>query len=236
MIDAEGFRANVGIIICNKQGQLLWTRRYGQTSWQFPQGGVHPGENAEQTMYRELFEEVGLKKDDVRILGSTQHWYKYRLPPKLIRQNSHPVCVGQKQKWFLLELIAEEEKINFNATDHPEFDDFIWVNYWYPVRHVVNFKRNVYRLALGELIHSMYQYQLQGNKSSYHSRQDSRKPYGAKKYRGQKAHKPRRKHTVQNNSEGQEGEAQAQSQPHKKRKPRHPYRQNSHQDLRKKSN
>ncbi len=207
MIDAEGFRANVGIIICNKQGQLLWTRRYGQTSWQFPQGGVHPGENAEQTMYRELFEEVGLEKDDVRILGSTQHWYKYRLPAKLVRQNSKPLCIGQKQKWFLLELVSDEDKIDFNATDHPEFDDFIWVNYWYPVRHVVNFKREVYRLALSELIHSMFKFQLQG-KSNHNSRHEGRKSKGHKQ-----SHKGQR-------PQGQN------SNPNKKRKPRHPYRNN----------
>lgn len=221
MIDAEGFRANVGIIICNKQGQLLWTRRYGQTSWQFPQGGVHPGESAEQTMYRELFEEVGLEKDDVRILGSTQHWYKYRLPPKLIRRNSKPLCIGQKQKWFLLELTSEEAKIDFNATDHPEFDDSIWVNYWYPVRHVVNFKRDVYRQALGELIHSMYKYQLHGQAShqprKQHS-QGSHKKHGHQNQGGQRH---------QNANQGVNNSNQNRKP---KRKPRHPYRSHANQD------
>ncbi|MRX28085.1 RNA pyrophosphohydrolase [Kangiella sp. HZ709] len=213
MIDAEGFRANVGIIICNKQGQLLWTRRYGQTSWQFPQGGVHPGESAEQTMYRELFEEVGLEKDDVRILGSTQHWYKYRLPPKLIRQNSKPLCIGQKQKWFLLELTSDESKIDFNATSHPEFDDFIWVNYWYPVRHVVNFKREVYRLALSELIHSMFKFQLHGQASHQSRRHNSNNhSHGSHKKHGHKQHS----HAQQNKKA--------------KRKPRHPYRSHANQD------
>lgn len=207
MIDAEGFRANVGIIVCNKQGQLLWTRRYGQTSWQFPQGGVHPGESAEQTMYRELYEEVGLEKDDVRILGSTQHWYKYRLPAKFIRHNSKPLCVGQKQKWFLLELTSGEDKINFNATDHPEFDDFIWVNYWYPIRHVVNFKRDVYRLALSELIHSMFKFQLHGQISG----------------------QPRKQHHKSRNP-NQKGNYQPNHNKKPKRKPRHPYRSNANND------
>nr|WP_285834445.1 RNA pyrophosphohydrolase [Kangiella sp. TOML190] len=220
MIDAEGFRANVGIIICNKQGQLLWTRRYGQTSWQFPQGGVHSGESAEQTMYRELYEEVGLEKDDVRILGSTQHWYKYRLPPKLIRQNSKPLCIGQKQKWFLLELNSDESKIDFNATNHPEFDDFIWVNYWYPVRHVVNFKRDVYRLALSELIHSMFKYQLHGQTAS----QD---------HQGQKPRHKKRGNQSQGQNKGAYKSHQGQNRnqnANKKRKPRHPYRSNANQE------
>ena len=73
MIDAEGFRANVGIIICNKQGQVFWARRYGQHSWQFPQGGIDQGENPEQAMYRELHEEVGLKPADVELLGVTRN-------------------------------------------------------------------------------------------------------------------------------------------------------------------
>ena len=55
MIDDDGYRPNVGIVICNRQGQVMWARRYGQHSWQFPQGGINPGESAEQAMYRELF-------------------------------------------------------------------------------------------------------------------------------------------------------------------------------------
>jgi len=220
MIDAEGFRANVGIIICNTQGQLLWTRRYGQTSWQFPQGGVHPGESAEQTMYRELYEEVGLEKDDVRILGSTQHWYKYRLPQRLIRQNSQPLCVGQKQKWFLLQLVSDESKIDFAATDHPEFDGFIWVNYWYPVRNVVNFKRDVYRSALSELMGSMFRYQLKGKSSHRPDRKGGNN--GRQSNQRNQSHEPG---LAQKNADG--GGQNNQRQGNRRRRPRHPYRSNN---------
>ncbi|STU38626.1 adenosine (5')-pentaphospho-(5'')-adenosine pyrophosphohydrolase [Klebsiella pneumoniae] len=78
MIDDDGYRPNVGIVICNRQGQVMWARRYGQHSWQFPQGGINPGESAEQAMYRELFEEVGLSRKDVRILASTRNWLRYK--------------------------------------------------------------------------------------------------------------------------------------------------------------
>ncbi len=152
MIDAEGFRANVGIIICNRDGQLLWARRKGHDSWQFPQGGINAGETPEQTLFRELREEVGLQKHEVRLVGSTREWLRYRLPPRYIRQDSKPLCVGQKQRWFLLQLLSDESRINFNITDHPEFDAWMWVNYWYPVRQVIAFKRDVYRAALGELL------------------------------------------------------------------------------------
>ncbi len=93
MIDADGFRANVGIVICNKMGQVFWARRYGQHSWQFPQGGIDEGESAEQAMYRELHEEVGLTPKDVTILSVTRNWLRYKLPKRLIRQGSNPVCI-----------------------------------------------------------------------------------------------------------------------------------------------
>ena len=80
MIDDDGYRPNVGIVICNRDGQVVWARRYGQHSWQFPQGGINAGETPEQAMYRELYEEVGLSRKDVRILSSTRNWLRYKLP------------------------------------------------------------------------------------------------------------------------------------------------------------
>ena len=106
MIDDDGYRPNVGIVICNRQGQVMWARRFGQHSWQFPQGGINPGESAEQAMYRELFEEVGLSRKDVRILASTRNWLRYKLPKRLVRWDTKTVCIGQKQKWFLLQLVS----------------------------------------------------------------------------------------------------------------------------------
>jgi putative (di)nucleoside polyphosphate hydrolase len=150
MIDAEGFRANVGIVICNTKGQVFWARRYGQHSWQFPQGGIDPGETAEQTMYRELHEEVGLKPNDVEILHVTKNWLRYRLPKRLVRQGNEPVCIGQKQKWFLLKLKCKDSDVHLLETEHPEFDDWRWVSYWYPIRNVVSFKRDVYRRVMKE--------------------------------------------------------------------------------------
>ncbi|MEP0354384.1 MAG: RNA pyrophosphohydrolase [Paraglaciecola sp.] len=150
MIDAEGFRANVGIVICNEIGQVFWARRYGQHSWQFPQGGIDEGETAEQTMYRELHEEVGLQPEHVKILGVTKNWLRYKLPKRLVRHGSSPVCIGQKQKWFLLQLVCKEHDVDLLHSGHPEFDDWRWVSYWYPVRNVVSFKRDVYRRVMKE--------------------------------------------------------------------------------------
>ena len=153
MIDADGFRANVGLVLTNHLGQVLWARRIGQNAWQFPQGGINEGESPREAMFRELKEELGLEPDDVSELAQTQGWLRYRIPPKLRRKNSHPTCIGQKQKWFLLQIkdASTEARIHFDDTDHPEFQEWSWVSYWYPVSQVVLFKRDVYRKALKEL-------------------------------------------------------------------------------------
>ncbi|MES3007897.1 MAG: RNA pyrophosphohydrolase [Pseudomonadota bacterium] len=152
MIDSQGFRPNVGIIICNPQGQLLWAKRIGQDAWQFPQGGIRHGERLQQALYRELKEEVGLESSDVEIISSTKGWLYYELPKNLIRQNSNPVCIGQKQKWYLLRMRCDEQKIDLRSNSMPEFDDWQWVSFWYPLSQVIDFKREVYRQALKELV------------------------------------------------------------------------------------
>jgi len=150
VIDNDGYRQNVGIIICNRQGQVLWARRHGQHSWQFPQGGIKFNETPEQAMYRELFEEVGLSKNNVRILTSSRNWLCYKLPKRLVRWDTKPVCIGQKQRWFLLQLTGKDTDINMQSSNIPEFDSWLWVSYWYPVRQIVSFKRDVYRRVMKE--------------------------------------------------------------------------------------
>ncbi|WP_207062297.1 RNA pyrophosphohydrolase [Motiliproteus sp. SC1-56] len=152
MIDSDGFRPNVGIILCNDLGQVLWARRIGQDAWQFPQGGINDNETPEQAMYRELKEEVGLDPGDVELISCTRGWLRYRLPKRMIRYHSRPLCIGQKQKWFLLRLIADEGLVSFAHSPKPEFDGWRWVSYWYPLSQVISFKREVYRKAMKELV------------------------------------------------------------------------------------
>lgn len=149
-IDENGFRANVGIILMDEANQVLIAGRRGRSGWQFPQGGVQQTESAEQAMYRELREEVGLRPDDVEVAGVTREWLPYRLPKKYLRK-SEPKCIGQKQRWFLLSLLSDPRKLRFDATDEPEFDRCRWVEYWTPVEEVIYFKRKVYIRALTEL-------------------------------------------------------------------------------------
>lgn len=151
MIDEEGYRLNVGIVLSNADSQLLWARRVGQDAWQFPQGGIKDDETPEQALLRELWEEVGLSPHHVEIVGCTQGWLHYNLPRHLIRHGSRPVCIGQKQIWFLLRFTADEKEIHLGRSPTPEFDSWRWVDYWRPVNEVVAFKRTVYQQALTEL-------------------------------------------------------------------------------------
>jgi len=151
VIDSDGFRPNVGIILSNTEGKVFWARRYGQDAWQFPQGGIHNNESPNDAMYRELFEETGLSPQHVEIVGKTSKWLRYRLPKWMVRKNSHPVCIGQKQIWFILKLVGAESDFNLSTMDKPEFDNWSWVDYWHPMNEVVFFKRKVYKKALTEL-------------------------------------------------------------------------------------
>ncbi len=162
MIDACGYRLNVGIVLCNDEGQVFWAKRLGVDSWQFPQGGIKPHEKPLAAMYRELYEETGLKYRDVVLIGRTRHWLRYELPPRYVRRDSGPLCIGQKQIWYMLRLLTHESRICLDKTRRPEFDSWCWVDYWYPVHAVVYFKRKVYRRALTELEHCLTPAQLPG--------------------------------------------------------------------------
>jgi putative (di)nucleoside polyphosphate hydrolase len=143
----------VGIILCNDAGELFWARRAGENSWQFPQGGIQTDETPEQALFRELEEEIGLTQDHVEIIGRTARWLRYRIPKRYLRhRRPRSRCIGQKQVWFLLRLVAGEANVSLNQTEKPEFDSWRWINYWETVDLVVPFKRTVYFKALEELI------------------------------------------------------------------------------------
>ena len=150
-IDAQGFRANVGIVLIRDGGEVFLGGRSDGRGWQFPQGGVQRAESPEQALYRELREEVGLEPDDVEVIATTRNWLRYRLPSRYVRRRSSPLCIGQKQRWFLLRMLGGADRLRFDLTTQPEFDSWRWVDYWSPVREVIYFKRGVYARALEEL-------------------------------------------------------------------------------------
>ena len=151
MLDRDGFRPNVGIILLNQRSQVFWGKRIRTHSWQFPQGGIDRGENPEQAMFRELHEEVGLFPQHVHVLARTRDWLRYEVPDRFIRRDARGHYKGQKQIWFLLQLVGHDWDLNLRATDHPEFDAWRWNDYWVPLDVVVEFKRGVYEMALTEL-------------------------------------------------------------------------------------
>ncbi|MBU0455404.1 MAG: RNA pyrophosphohydrolase [Pseudomonadota bacterium] len=150
MIDRRGFRVGIGIVIIDDSQRVFWARRIRRNAWQFPQGGVDLHESPQEAMYRELYEEVGLTQEDVELISHSDRWWYYRLPKHLIRYHSEPLCIGQRQKWFLLRFKGDEKKVCFDKTNTPEFDGYRWVDYWLPTQKIVFFKRNVYRKVLNE--------------------------------------------------------------------------------------
>ncbi len=151
MLDRDGFRPNVGIILLNQKNQVFWGKRIRTHSWQFPQGGIDRGETPEQAMFRELHEEVGLMPNHVRVVARTRDWLRYEVPDRYIRRDARGHYKGQKQIWYLLQLMGHDWDLNLRATDHPEFDAWRWNDYWVPLDVVVEFKRGVYEMALTEL-------------------------------------------------------------------------------------
>jgi putative (di)nucleoside polyphosphate hydrolase len=151
MIDRDGYRPNVGIVLCNTRNEVFWGKRVREHSWQFPQGGIKPGETPETAMYRELREEVGLEPQHVRILGRTRDWLRYDVPDQWIKRDWRGNYRGQKQIWFLLRLVGRDCDVCLRACEKPEFDAWRWSDYWVPMDSVIDFKRDVYQKALSEL-------------------------------------------------------------------------------------
>ena len=171
MIDEYGYRANVGIIVANQNGQVLWAKCIGKSNWQFPQGGIDKDEKPIDAAYRELYEETGLLPENVKLLGQTRKWLRYVVPRQFRRKSSHPICIGQKQKWFLMRLVSSDDKVQLDLHKTPEFDDWRWVGYWQPLEEIVFFKRPVYRNALCELSSHVFNGNEKYMPEKYHTKQ-----------------------------------------------------------------
>jgi len=139
--------------IARERVGLLWKLAKGnvERSWQFPQGGIDRGERPQEAMFRELHEEIGLEPQHVRVLARTRDWLRYEVPPRYVRRDVRGFYRGQKQIWFLLQLLGQDWNLNLRASSHPEFDAWRWNDYWVPLDVVIEFKRGVYEMALSEL-------------------------------------------------------------------------------------
>ena len=145
------YRSNVGIMMVNEKGYVFVGQRLdnNQDAWQMPQGGIDPGEDPETAAYRELLEETGVKKQDVRFVASSSKWLSYDLPEDLIPILWNGKFRGQKQKWFLFKFLGEDGDINI-ATEHPEFSKWKWISKENLLKEIVPFKKSVYENVLKE--------------------------------------------------------------------------------------
>ena len=147
----EGYRPKVAMVVLNSKNKVLICRRTNTKTWQFPQGGVDDNENLEKAMYRELLEEVGLRKDDVQYIGESDDTIIYDIPKTIRSKVLGGKFKGQEQKWFLLRIKNDDHEIRLDYEAFPEFDTFEWVSFWQPIDRIVDFKREAYRKALSEL-------------------------------------------------------------------------------------
>ena len=145
------YRSNVGIMMVNEKGYVFVGQRLdnNQNAWQMPQGGIDAGEDPETAAYRELLEETGVKKQDVRFVASSSQWLSYDLPEDLIPIIWNGKFRGQKQKWFLFKFLGEDRDINI-ATEHPEFSKWKWISKENLLKEIVPFKKSVYENVLKE--------------------------------------------------------------------------------------
>ena len=145
------YRSNVGIMMVNEKGFVFVGQRLdnNQNAWQMPQGGIDAGEDPETAAYRELLEETGVKKQDVRFVASSSKWLSYDLPEDLIPILWNGKFRGQKQKWFLFNFLGEDGDINI-ATEHPEFSKWKWISKENLLKEIVPFKKSVYENVLKE--------------------------------------------------------------------------------------
>lgn len=147
--DLELYRPNVGLVVFNDEGRVWLGRRAGWSgahSWQFPQGGVDPGEDWEAAARRELREETGIRS--VQVLGRTEDWVVYDFPPEARGSKVARGFRGQKQKWFALRFIGDESEIDLNAYPPAEFDGWRWAALDEVADLVVPFKQRAYETVV----------------------------------------------------------------------------------------
>ncbi|MCE2687920.1 MAG: RNA pyrophosphohydrolase [Rickettsiales bacterium] len=142
------YRNGVGIMLINQEKKIFIGKRIdsydNSEAWQMPQGGIDIGEEEEIAMFRELQEETGVNKKSVKIISRTPNYYYYNLPPQLQKKLWNGKYLGQKQRWYILQLEDKDSAINIK-TEHPEFIDWKWSNKEEVIELIIDFKKDLYR-------------------------------------------------------------------------------------------
>ena len=143
-------RIGVGAIVLNKKNQVFVGKRKDNPvdKWQMPQGGVNEGEDLTSAMKRELNEETGIQ--NIKILNEIDGWFEYELPNYLLGKIWRGKFRGQKQKWFIVKFLGNDEEINLEK-DKPEFIEWKWLDIENLPNVIVDFKKKVYEKLLPKI-------------------------------------------------------------------------------------
>lgn len=149
------YRTGVGIMLLNEDKKIFTAQRISNTvnsSWQMPQGGVDRGEHEDEAVFRELYEETGIK--NAQILKKSDDYHYYNLPYVLQKKFWGGKYMGQRQRWYLMKFEGHEQEIDLNVFDEPEFSNYQWSTNDFLVNNVVQFKKKIYE----NLVHEFNKY------------------------------------------------------------------------------
>jgi putative (di)nucleoside polyphosphate hydrolase len=142
-VASRHFRAGVVAVIERDDGAILaFERADVPGSWQLPQGGIEPGEEADETVWREIKEETGLGPDDVMLVQERPEWVAYEWPQDV---RAGRKGIGQVQRWFTFRVVDEGV---VPQPDGTEFSAWRWVDRQWLIDHVVPFRREAYERGL----------------------------------------------------------------------------------------
>lgn len=144
--ELAAYRPNAGIVLFNREGLTWIGKRFQETGpwvWQWPQGGMDAGEDPQDAALRELYEETGIRADQVQILASIDHWLAYDFPPEILARRKKN-WKGQRQRWFAMRFLGSDADFDLKALPPQEFEIFRWAPLNEVPGLIIPWKRPVY--------------------------------------------------------------------------------------------
>ncbi len=151
-LDPNDYRPGIGVMLLNKDNHVFVGQRRDNAidAWQMPQGGIDPNEDIEKAMWRELHEEIGVTHNHAYILDRSHDWIYYDLPEELKGTLWGGEFLGQRQIWFALKFVGQEDDIDIHHHEHPEFSQWKWVAPETLTDLIVPFKQLLYQQILDQ--------------------------------------------------------------------------------------